>query len=520
MGALHTLDYVVLAAYLVVVIVVCARVSRRSPDSDELFLAGRTLGAGVVGLSLFASNISSTTLIGLPGAAWSSGIAVANYEWMAALVLLFSALFVVPVLLGNRLTTIPELLERRFDPRLRRYLSAVSVFLSIVLDTAGSLYAGAVVLKVFFPALPLVQTIIGIALFAGVYTAAGGLRAVVYTDVLQSVVLLAGSTVLAMLVFAQFDYSWAKVVAAVPADHMSLIRPLDDPDLPWLGTLVGLPILGFYYWTMNQYVSQRLLGARSIDAAGKGAILAAVLKLLPLFLMVLPGAMAIALLPDLQRGDEVFARLLAEYAPVGLTGLVLAGLLAAIMSSVDSALNSASTLITLDFIEPHFSRPRRPGLDTRALARIGRITTLVLMALAAVWAPMIDRFPGLFAYLQQTFAYVTPPLVAVFVLGLWWKRLAAGPALRALVTGHAVSAAWFVATQLGWLEVHFTIVAGVLLAVTLLAAVFWQALGAQRPTQAQLAPVDATIAPRVPSRIRWGAAAVTLLTAMLVLAFR
>ena len=402
MGTLHALDYAVLGLYVLVLLVICWRVSRRSPDADELFLAGRTLGAGVVGLSLFASNISSTTLIGLPGAAWSSGIAVANYEWMAALVLLFSALFVVPVLLGNRVTTVPELLERRFDARLRKYLSAVSVFLSIVLDTAGSLFAGALVLQVFFPVLPLAPTIAVLALFAGLYTAAGGLRAVVYTDALQSVVLLVGSAVLATVVFAQFDYSWAAVVASVPEGHMSLIRPLDDPELPWLGTMIGLPVLGFYYWTMNQYVSQRLLGARSVEAAGRGALLAAALKLLPLFLMVLPGAMAVALLPDLQRGDEVFPRLVGEYAPVGLAGLILAGLLAAIMSSVDSALNSASTLITVDFIQP-----RRPGLDARALARLGRIITLGLMVLAAVWAPMIDRFPGLFAYLQQTFAYVT-----------------------------------------------------------------------------------------------------------------
>nr|WP_255783913.1 hypothetical protein [Lysobacter chinensis] len=221
----------------------------------------------------------------------------------------------------------------------------------------------------------------------------------------------------------------------------------------------------------------------------------------------------------MQRGDEVFARLLAEYAPVGLAGLVLAALLAAIMSSVDSALNSASTLITLDFIEPHLSRRSRAGLDTRALARIGRVTTLLLMALAAAWAPMIDHFPGLFAYLQQTFAYVTPPLVAVFVLGLWWKRLAAGPALRALVTGHAISAAWFVATQLGWLHVHFTIVAGVLLALTLLAAVLWQAASTARPRAGQLDVVDVSKAPRVPLAVRRGVALVVVLTAVLVLAF-
>ena len=264
MAELHALDYAVLAAYFLVVIALCARVTRRSPDSDELFLAGRSLGVGVVGMSLFASNISSTTLIGLPGAAWASGIAVANYEWMAALVLVFTAIFVAPVLVGRRLSTIPELLERRFDARLRKYLSAVTVFLALVLDTAGSLYAGSVVLMLFFPELGLHLTVALIAAFAGLYTAAGGLRAVAYTDVLQGIVLLSGSVLMFVLVFGEFDYSWAAVREALGPDRLSLLRPLDDPDLPWLGTLVGLPILGFYYWTMNQYVSQRLLGARDV----------------------------------------------------------------------------------------------------------------------------------------------------------------------------------------------------------------------------------------------------------------
>lgn len=515
MGALHTLDYVVLATYFIVVIAVCFRVSRRSPDSDELFLAGRSLGAGVVGLSLFASNISSTTLIGLPGAAWSSGIAVANYEWMAALVLLFTAWFVAPVLLGNRLTTIPELLERRFDHRMRKYLSATSIVLSIVLDTAGSLFAGALVLQVFFPHLELAPTIAAIALFAGLYTAAGGLRAVVYTDVLQSVVLLLGSAMLAWMVFAEFDFSWSRATAAMPDGHLSLFRPLDDPTLPWLGTVIGLPILGFYYWTMNQYVSQRILGARDMSAAGGGALIAAGLKLLPLFLMVLPGAMAISLLPDLQRGDEVFPRLLAEYAPVGVTGLVLAGLLAAIMSSVDSALNSASTLITVDFVQP-----RRPGLDSRALARLGRWLTLALMLLAALWAPMIESFPGLFAYLQQAFAYVTPPLVAVFALALWSRRLTATAAFLAALSGHAVSLAWFVATQLGWLSLHFSIVAGVLFAITLVFAGVWQWQVGGAPEPGALASVRRGDRPALPRWQRAGAIALVVLTMALVFVFR
>lgn len=514
MGSLHALDYAALTAYMLVVVAICAWASRRSPDAEELFLAGRSLGAGVVGLSLFASNISSTTLIGLPGAAWASGIAVANYEWMAVLVLLFTAVFITPVLLSNRLTTIPELLERRFDPRMRKYLSAVSVFLSIVLDTAGSLYAGAVVLQVFFPAFGMVETVMALALFTGIYTTLGGLRADVYTDVLQAVVLLAGSLVLALLVFAEFDYSWAQVVAAVPEGHMSLIRPLDDPDLPWLGTLIGLPVLGFFYWTMNQYVSQRLLGARSVEAAGRGALLAGALKLLPLFLMVLPGAMAISLLPDLQRSDEVYARLLAGYAPAGLTGLVLAGLVAAIMSSVDSALNSASTLITIDFVQP-----RRPQMTTQQLGRLGRVLILGLMLAAALVAPLITRFPGLFAYLQATFAYVTPPLVAVFLLGFFWRGFGSRAAFRALLTGHAVSAGWFVGTQLGWLHVHFSIVAGVLLGITALAAWIWQRLDGVGPEATQLAAVDPAHATPQSTPVRWGAAALTAITAAVVIAF-
>ena len=239
---LHALDYGVLGLYLVMVIAVAVRVTRRSPDADELFLAGRSLGVGVVGLSLFASNISSTTLIGLPGAAWQHGISVANYEWMASLVLIFTALFVAPRLLHAGVTTLPEFLERRFDARLRKYLSGATLFLTLVLDTAGSLYAGALVLMLFFPGLELSWTCAGLALFAGLYTAAGGLRAVAYTDVIQAVVLLGGSALLFGLVFAEFG-SWAAIVERVDPDKLSLIRPLDDPALPWLGTLIGLGLL-------------------------------------------------------------------------------------------------------------------------------------------------------------------------------------------------------------------------------------------------------------------------------------
>lgn len=466
---LSALDWWVIAIYAGALIVICLRVVQRSPDTAELFLAGRSLGPGVVGLSLFASNISSTTLIGLPGAAWEHGIAVANYEWMAALVLILTALFLLPRLVGSRITTIPELLEQRFDARLRRYLSASSLFLSVVLDTAGSLYAGALVIMLFVPGLSLTPTIAALALLAGLYTSAGGLRAVAYTDVLQSLILLFGSCLLTLMVLAELDFDFAGIAERLGPDRLSLLRPMDDPALPWLGTLIGLPILGFYYWTMNQYVAQRLLGARSVDAAAKGALLAAGLKLLPLFIMVLPGAMAVLLIPELEKPDQVFPELIARYAPAGLAGLLIAGLLAAIMSSVDSTLNSASTLIMVDFVQP-----TRPGLSSQTIARLGRLCTLGLMVLAALWAPMIDRFPGLFAYLQQTFAYVTPPLVAVFLLGVVRTTVSAEAAWRGLISGHVLSATVFVAGQVGWHEIHFTIVAGILALATVAFVALWQ----------------------------------------------
>lgn len=513
--ALDSIDYLILAGYALVVLLVGVLVTRREPDTDELFLAGRSLGPGVIGLSLFASNISSTTLIGLPGAAWSHGISVANYEWMAALVLLFTALYVVPTFLGRRLTTIPELLEARFDARLRRYMSGCSLFLSVVLDTAGSLYAGGLVLMLFVPGLSLGPTCAALAIFAGIYTASGGLRAVAYTDVLQSCVLLVGSTALAILVFREYGYDWSQVRASVEPEHLSLIRPLDDPALPWLGTLIGLPILGFYYWTMNQYVAQRLLGARDVDAAGRGALLAAGLKLLPLFIMVLPGAMAAGVLGELDRPDTVFPRLVAELAPPGLAGLLLAGLLAAIMSSVDSTLNSASTLVMVDFVQP-----RRPEASSAQLARWGRICTAILMVLAAVWAPLIDRFPGLFAYLQQTFAYVTPPLVAAFAVGFLSHRVGARAAWRGVVGGHVISAAVFVAAQLGWHELHFTIIAGLLFAASVALILVAQYLGSTPEAAAEQGRVMGPSAYTPVSRgVRVGALILTVLTAALVVCF-
>jgi solute:Na+ symporter, SSS family len=459
---LHSIDLGVIAAYLALVLLIGAAVSRKAAASgEELFLAGRSLGFAAIGLSLFASNISSTTLIGVAGAAYQSGISVAHYELMAALILVFMAVFTIPVFLRSRITTIPEYLEKRFGPIACKYVSALTIFLSIFVDTAGSIYAGVLVLQLLVPGIPFLPACFALAVFAGLYTAAGGLRAVVYTDVLQAIVLLLGAGVITYQVFAQFDFSWAAAAASIPAENLSLIRPLDDPALPWLGVLVGLPVLGFYYWGTNQYIMQRVLGARSLDHARWGAMLAAALKLLPLFLMAIPGALALALLPNLENADQVFPAMILNFLPIGLTGLVVAGLIAAIMSTIDSTLNAASTLVMYDFVKAD-----QRGWAPARIVLVGRLTTVLFMLVASLWPLVIRDFPGLFNYIQQVFSYAVPPVAAVFLLGMFWKRMTGAAAITTLALGHAAGAGvlgWKIWTQSQAIPdglPHFTIVAG------------------------------------------------------------
>lgn len=456
-------DALIPALYFVFVIGIGVHASRRTGTLDDLFLAGRGLGFGVIGLSLFASNISSTTLVGLAGAAYSSGIAVANYEWMAGVVLLFAALFLVPVYLRNRCRTVPDFLGQRFGLGCRRYVAGVMIALSILVDTAGSLYAGALVLQVFVPGLSLSWTICVLGLIAGLYTAFGGLRAVMLTDALQALVLLLGSSVIAWSMFSLFDFSWAAVQAAVPPGHLSLLRPADDPDMPWTGLVSGVPILGLYYWTMNHYITQRFFAARNEDHARWGAVLAATLKLAPLFIMVLPGAMAVAVFPGLERGDQVFPTLARELLPAGLRGLVLAGLLAAIMSTIDSTLNAASAMVAYDFLR----LDEVPARRMRNLT-VARLLTLAFMLLAILWAPMIGDFPGLFAYLQQMFAVAVPPVVAVYLAGLFWRGARGRAALATLVLGHAAGLALLLAERQGGWSLHFLETAGLVAVACLL----------------------------------------------------
>ncbi|MFT5165308.1 MAG: SSS family solute:Na+ symporter [Saprospiraceae bacterium] len=462
---ISNIDIAIVISYLCLVIMIGFWVARKTKTGEDLFLGGRTFGWGLIGLSLFASNISSSTIIGLSGAAYSTGIVDSVYEWMSGLPLIIAAVIFVPMYLKSKITTIPEFLERRYDRRSQLFFSAVTIFSTIVIETAGALYAGSLVLEAFFPSLEgyMWGTTFVLALIAGIYTASGGLKAVVYTDAIQAVILIVGCSILTYILFEKVDFDWSRVVAAAPEGHLSVVRSIDAEGkiLPWLGLLIGVPFLGFWYWSTNQYIIQRVLGAKDIRHARWGVIFAGFLKIIPLFVMVIPGALAMVIYPGvIAEQDAVFPFLVTNVLPVGLVGLVLAGLISAIMSSVDSALNASSTLIVIDFIKPN-----RPNITQGQIVRYGRITTLVLMVIAALWAPQIQNFDGLWGYLQQMFSIIVPPIAVIFLVGVFYKRGNGDGAFWTLVISTLLGIGLFLLGENGYWHLHYTINVGIMVLV-------------------------------------------------------
>jgi len=466
--SLHTADITIIVMYLVFVLGLGFVIGRKHEDAEDYFLAGRTMIWPFIGLSLFASNISSTTLIGLAGEAYASGISVFNYEWMAAVVLVFFAVFLLPFVLRSGVYTMPEFLEKRFDQRARLYFAGLTIFLNIIVDTAGSLFAGALVISMVFPGLPVWQIITILALIAGAYTIMGGLAAVMYTDTIQAILLIVGALVISIVAFDKIG-SWDEITMAVSADKLSLIRPIDDPNMPWLGLLIGVPLLGFYFWCTNQFMVQRVLSAKSIQHGQLGSLFAGALKLPVLFIMVLPGTFAILLYPNLARADLVYPTLMFDLLPTGLLGLVLAGFIAALMSQIDSTLNSASTLVTMDFV-----RKWKPETTSHELMKLGRWITFLFMALSVAWAPQIESFASLFKYLQQVLSYSIPPVVVLFLVGTFWSGANATGAFWTIIVGLITGIGLFIMNAvIGVIDLHFLYVAPLLslvCAITLIVA--------------------------------------------------
>lgn len=467
---ISTLDFVIVGIYLVVILAIGLYFSKRHETAEEYFLAGRKLKWPFIGLSLYASNISTGSLVGMAGAAYATGLAVYNYEWFAVVILIIFAIFFLPYYLRSRVYTLPEYLERRFDERSRYYHAVVSITGNLLIDTAGSLYAGALAIRLIFPEVELWHAITALAVFTGIYTVSGGLSAVVYTDAVQAVLLAIGAILISILTFQQVG-SWDNVVAAASEGHLHLIRAANDSYMPWPGLLLGVPLLGFYYWTTNQYIVQRALGAASIRDGQWGALFAGLLKIPVLFIMVMPGLFGLALFPDLASPNEIFPTLMFHVLPTGIVGLVLAGFIAALMSSVDSALNSASTLATMDFYVKV-----RPRSSSEHLMVVGRVFTVIFVIIAAVVAPQIDRFQDLFNYLQQVLAYISPPVVAAFLLGMFWRRTTPAGAFAGLVAGGVVGLVLFVTKNILFVEamepLHFLYVAFILFSVSAIVMMF------------------------------------------------
>lgn len=461
-GRAAPLDLLIVAVCTAAVVGFGLLVSRRQSNAEDYFLASRASRWPAIGLALFASNISSTALIGLAGAAYALGISVYDYEWSAVVVLVFFCLFLLPTVLSSRVYTMPEFLERRYDHRIRLYFAALTLFLIVFVDSAGALYSGALVCHLLFPgpSLPLIAAVLAGA--AGLYTLIGGLRAVMWTESVQALLLLASALVVAVAAFAHAG-GWHTVMTRVDPAMLSLIRPVGDTAVPWPGLLVGIPVLGFYYWCSNQFIVQRVLSARSLEDGRRGVLFAGLLKLSGLFLMVLPGTCAIVLFPHLGQGDRVYPTLMFRLLPAGLLGFVAAGFVAATLATVSSAFNCASALITMDVVQPLTRR-----IAPQRLVWIGRLSTAALLVVAVLWTPQIEHFGALWQYLQAVLAYVVPPIVALFLGGLFWRGANAAGAMATVVFGTMCGVAvFFLNVVFHCLHLHFLYVAPILLAIDL-----------------------------------------------------
>ncbi|MFM2043761.1 MAG: hypothetical protein RLY86_2337 [Pseudomonadota bacterium] len=476
---LSAIDTAIVVVYLVAIVALGLWAGREKVNAADYFLASRSSTWPTIGLALLASNISSTTLIGLAGAAYAIGISVYNYEWMATVILAFFCIFLLPVILRSQVFTLPEFLEKRFTVSARLYFAGLTVFLNIVVDTASGLFAGALMFQLILPGVPLWQIAAVIALAAGIYTMVGGLKSVLVTEVVQAVILLGGSVLLTWFALEKAG-GWDAVMAGVPAEKMSLIRPLDDAGVPWLGLLTGVPLLGLYFWCTNQFMVQRVLSAKNLNHGRWGSLFAGLLKLPLIYIMVLPGSAALLLYPNLERPDLVYPTLIFDLLPVGILGLVVAGFLAAIMSSIASTFNSASTLVTMDF-----ARRLNPDLGERSLVRIGRITTFVFMLLSIAWVPVVAMIAeSLWQYIQAVLAYAVPPIVALFLVGIFWPRANGTGATVGLVLGSILGAGLFLANVvLGWMDLHFLYAATLLFVISLAGVILGSLLAPPPPAE-------------------------------------
>lgn len=428
-----TLDWVAISLYFAVIAGISYwSISQKKESASDYFLAGRNIGWFVVGTSILASNVGSEHVVGLSGTAANSGVVMGHYELHSWICLLLGWVF-VPFYIRSNVFTMPEFLEKRFNANARWFLSVVSLLSYILTKVSVTVYAGAIVIATFL-GFDFWTSALVLVIITGAYTVLGGMHAVAYTEALQAIVLLLGATLLTVLGLVEVG-GWGNLVASVPAEKLNMFPPLSDPNFPWAGILFASPIVGIWYWCTDQYIVQRCLIAKNEQEARRGTIFAAYLKLFPFFIFLIPGLIAAALAAQgklqMESTDQAFPALVSTLLPSGLKGLIAGGLLAALMSSLASVFNSSSTLFTMDIYTK-----LKPQASQKELVSVGRVATTVVVLLGILWIPIMSGISGvLYQYLQSVQSYLAPPIAAVFLLGVFVKRINAKGAITTLIVG-------------------------------------------------------------------------------------
>lgn len=480
MPSIGIIDIAIIVVYLAFIIWWGLR-HGKSSDTGSYFLAGRSMPWWIIGLSLFAASISSTTLIGQSGDAYHTGVAVFNYNLTGVVVMVFFATLLLPLYIKSGIFTIPEFLEKRFDKRSRYYFSAICIVGNIFLDAAGALYAAALIIKLLFPAADLQLIIIIFAIIAASYTIPGGLSSAISAEIIQAVILIIGSIILTFACFAGGGAEYLLGLFQSGDLSAKLIRPLDDPATPWLGLIVGMPISGIYFWANNQTLVQRVLSAKSIDEGRKGVMFAGLLTVVTLFIIVFPGVIARFKFPGIEVPDMIYPTMVMKLLPTGLLGIMLSALLAALTSTLSAILNSTSTLFTMDFYAKRY-----PEADSKKLVRVGKITALVIIVIATIWAPNIGRFGSLLKYYQEMLSYIAPPIVAAFLMGMFSRRTTANGAFAGLLAGLGAAVVVLLWREQIFGDLHFLMIIPFLLAFSMTVIAIVSRFG-QRPDELKLA---------------------------------
>lgn len=430
-----TLDLIIILAYLCIIILIGIISSRRKKVTSEgFFLAGRSLNWGMIGAALFAANISTIHMVGLAANGFKDGIVWGNFEWMATFLLIILALFFAPFYFKNKVSTLPEFLEKRYGPKTRSFFAFIVIITALFSHIGVSLYAGAVVLKTFF-GVDIMVSILVISFITTLYSILGGLRAIVVIETFQSVILIGGAALLTILSIGMLGdqgiHSMEELKAVLRPGQLDILQSGKDSILPWYAILLGYPVLGIYYWCADQTIVQKVLGAKTMSDAQNGPLFAGFLKILPVFIMVLPGILAYALFSDkIENPNDTLMVLISNVLPSGLIGLMTAALLAALMSTISAALNSVGTLVSLDIV-----KRIRPSTPDKILLRTGRIASVVVIILAISWSPWIGRFESIFDAISIVLSMLSPPVASVFIMGILSPRGNDKVALSTMIFG-------------------------------------------------------------------------------------